>query len=181
MYLKLLNEAVEERKNGVEEHEEEVVEANITLSIDAFIPNEDASESDKIELYQEILSSSSTESLVVLKRKMKDIYGKMPKSVELLFQKRNIDLLVKESEIVELKEFPKFINIVVGEPYVNIKGIGNLLFEALIPYMKKIKAQYSNHQFIITLNKVQNWINDLEGILATLSNIKSTNKVKVIK
>ena len=181
MYLKLLNEAVEERKNGVEEHEEEVVEANITLSIDAFIPNEYASESDKIELYQEILSSSSTESLVVLKRKMKDIYGKMPKSVELLFQKRNIDLLVKESEIVELKEFPKFINIVVGEPYVNIKGIGNLLFEALIPYMKKIKAQYSNHQFIITLNKVQNWINDLEGILATLSNIKSTNKVKVIK
>ena len=181
MYLKLLNEAVEEKKNGVETPKEETVETSITLSIDAFIPNEYAKESDKFELYQEILSASSTESLVVLKRKMKDIYGKMPESVELLFLKRNIDLLVKETEIVELKEFPKFINIVVGEPYVSIKGIGNLLFEALVAYIKKIRVSYTNHEFTIMLYKNENWIKDLEEILVLLANIKTTNKIKVIK
>ena len=176
MYIKLLNEAVEQRKNGIEE-EEEVVLPNITLGVDAFIPSDYASDSDKIELYQEILSASSSESLVMLKRKIKDIYGTIPQSVNLLFLKRHIDILVNESGIDELKEFPKFIEILVGEPYINFKGIGNILFESLIPYISKIKVSYLNHQFKIMLNKGKDWILDLEGILVVLTNIKATNKV----
>ena len=181
MYIKLLNEAVKEKIDGLEDIEEENVEANISLAIDAFIPSEYATDSDKIELYQEILSASSSDSLLVLKRKTKDVYGSLPHSVELLFIKRSIDLLIKETGVDSLKEQPTFIEIYLGEPYINIRGIGNILFEALIPYISKIKVSYLNHRFKIILRKDKDWLKDLEAILLGLENIKATNKVKEIK
>ncbi len=176
MYMKLLNEAVKEKVEG-KEVEEELVETNVTLSVDAYIPSEYASDTDKIELYQEILSASSTESLVMLKRKIKDIYGKLPESVNLLFLKRNIDLLIKETEVESVKEYPNHVEISAGAPYINFKGIGNILFEALIPFLSKVKVSYINHHFVIQLSKKQKWINDLEAILVVLANIKATNKI----
>ena len=181
MYLKLLNEAVNNKKNGLEEVVEKEVETHLALGVDAYIPEDYAIDADKIELYQEILSASSTESLVVLKRKIKDIYGPLPEPVSLLFVKRNIDLLIKESEVQDVKEFKEFIEINVGEPYVSIKGIGNMLFEALVAYISKIRVSYLGGRFKILLYKKEKWLLDLEAILVVLANIKATNKMKVIK
>ena len=177
MYIKLLNEAVQEKIHGIVT-EENVIKHNISLSVEAYIPSDYATESDKIELYQEVLSCSSTESLVMLKKKVKDVYGRMPESVETLFLKRNIDLLINETEVYNINEYESFINIEVGEPYIYVKGIGNLLFEALIPYLSKIKVNYVSKHFTIKLNKKGNWLKDLEGILVVLANIKATNKIK---
>jgi len=181
MYIKLLNEAVKEKIDGVEEVLETNADANISLTIDAFIPSEYASDSDKIELYQEIMAASSSDSLLVLKRKTKDVYGALPKSVELLFIKKSVDLLIKEAGVETLKEQPSFIEIYLGEPYINIRGIGNILFETLIPYISKIKVSYLNHRFKVILKKDKDWLKDLESILIGLENIKATNKIKEIK
>ena len=180
MYIKLLNEAVQEKING-EVIEENNVEANVSLTIDAFIPSEYATDSDKIELYQEIMTASSTDSLIVLKRKTKDVYGTLPRSVELLFIKKNVDLLLAEAGVQSLKEQPNIIEIYLGEPYINIRGIGNILFETLIPFISKIKVSYLNHRFKIVLKKEKDWLKDLESILIGLENIKKTNKIKEIK
>ena len=181
MYIKLLNEAVKEKIDGIEEAIENNVEANISLTIDAYIPSEYATDSDKIELYQEIMSASSSDSLAVLKRKTKDVYGTLPESVELLFVKKSVDLLLGEAGVQSLKEQPTFIEIYLAEPYINIRGIGNILFETLIPYISKIKVSYLNHRFKIVLRKDKDWLKDLEAILIGLENIKLTNKIKEIK
>ena len=183
MYIKLLNEAVKEKIDGVnpEDIVENTVEANISLTIDAFIPAEYATDSDKIELYQEIMSASSSDSLSVLKLKTKDVYGTLPHSVELLFIKKNVDLLLKEAGVQVVKEQPTFVDVYLEEPYINIRGIGNILFETLIPYISKIKVSYLNHRFKVTLKKEKEWLSDLEAILIGLENIKRTNKIKEIK
>ena len=181
MYIKLLNEAVKEKIDGIEEVIENNVEANVSLTIDAYIPSEYATDSDKIELYQEIMSASSSDSLAVLKRKTKDVYGTLPESVELLFVKKSVDLLLGEAGVQSLKEQPTFIEIYLAEPYINIRGIGNILFETLIPYISKIKVSYLNHRFKIVLRKDKDWLKDLEAILIGLENIKLTNKIKEIK
>lgn len=181
MYIKLLNEAVKEKIDGIEEIEEHNVEANISLTIDAFIPSEYANDSDKIELYQEIMTASSSDSLTVLKRKTKDVYGTLPQSVELLFIKKSVDLLLAEAGVQSLKEQPTFVEIYLAEPYINIRGIGNILFETLIPYISKIKVSYLNHRFKVVLKKDKDWLKDLESILIGLENIKATNKIKEIK
>ena len=171
MYIKLLNEAVKEKMDGTVE--EENVEINPVLNVDAYIPNSYAQEGDKIELYQEILHASSLDSLVSIKEKTRDVYGRLPEEVELLFVKRNIDLLSKDAKVLKLEEKPKLVEIKLGDEYINIKGIGNILFEALIPFLAFVKISYANNVFKIQLTKRKTWMSDLEGILRSLLEIQN--------
>ena len=178
MYIKLLNEAIKEKMDGTVE--EENVEINPVLNVYAYIPNSYANEGDKIELYQEILHASTLDSLVSIKQRTRDIYGRLPEEVELLFIKRNIDLLVKEANILKLDEKPKFVEIKLGDEYINIKGIGNILFEALIPFLAFVKISYANNVFKIQLSKRKQWMSDLENILRSLLEIQNHFAVKEI-
>ena len=177
MYIKLLNEAVKEKMTG---EVEAPITFNPTLSLEAYIPKSFATESDKIQLYQEILSAPSTESLARIKTNTIDIFGKLPEEVEHLFTKKTIDLLMEEANVETLTERSQIIELVLGKDYINIPGVGNILFETLIPYLSKIKISYANNQFRINLNKGKNWVNDLENILKSLVNIQQTNKIKEV-
>ena len=176
MYIKLLNEAVKEKIDG-SEHKEEQYNKTLSLAFDAYIPKEYASDSDKIELYHDILAASSIDSLNEIKAKVRDIYGRLPEEVEQLFYKRAIDLMVKQCEITDIKENKLNVELYLGDNFINIKGIGNILFEALIPYLSIIKISYLNHKFKIVMNKKGNWLIDLENILKSLVNIINTNEV----
>ena len=177
MYIKLLNEAVKEKVD--DKKVEKIPEYNLNLDVafDAYIPKEYASDSDKIELYQQILSCSDYDSLINLKSKTRDIYGKLPLEVEQLFIKRNIDLMVKFCDIREVKESKFNIDINLGDNFINIKGIGNILFESLIPYLSIIKLSYVNRRFKLVMTKKSNWLNDFENILKSLVNVLKTNRV----
>ena len=177
MYIKLLNEAIKEKMTG---EQEEPVEFNPNLSLDAYIPSDYAGDNEKIGLYQEILMAPSREDLAIFKIKMKDIYGTLPKEVETLFLKRSIDLLVRESEIESLQDYSNRVEIIAGDKYIKIKGIGNILFESLIPYLNFIKVSYANNRFKIVMTKRKTWTRDLENILESLTNIVTKNKVKEI-
>ena len=176
MYLRLLNEAVREKMTG-EEHKQEEYNKTISLSFDAYIPAEYASDSDKIELYQDILAASTIDSLNEIKARTRDIYGRYPEEVEQLFYKRSIDLMVKICEIKDIKDNKNNVELILGDNFINIKGIGNILFEALIPYLSMIKISYINHKFKIIMSKRGNWLIDLENILKSLVNIINTNKI----
>ena len=176
MYIKLLNEAVKEKMDGVPPENKEY-NKTLSLAFDAYIPKEYASDSDKIELYQDILAASNLDSLNEIKNKTRDIYGKLPEEVEQLFYKRAIDIMVKECEIKDIKENRTNVELYLGDNFINVKGIGNILFEALIPYLSIIKISYLNHKFKIVMNKSGNWLIDLENILKSLMNIIETNKV----
>jgi len=174
MYIKLLNEAVKEKMSG-EKIEEPLL--NSTLTIDAFIPSSFASDADKIELYQEILSSPSIEALARTKIRMRDIFGKLPSEVELLFTKRTIDLLIMEAKVDKLSETGKGLELILKDDYIKIKGIGNLLFQSIIPYLQIVKISYINNTFRMNITKRKNWIKDLESILKSLANILNNNKI----
>ena len=178
MYIKLLNEAIKEKMDG--EVEEEKAEYNATLHVDAYIPNSYAKEGDKIELYQDILHAPSIEDLLVIKEKTRDIYGRLPEEVEALFTKRNIDLLVRDAHVLKLEEKPRIVEIELGDEYINIKGIGNILFEALIPFLAFVKISYANNVFKIQLNKGKKWVSDLESILRSLLEIQKHFSIKEI-
>ena len=177
MYIKLLNEAVKEKIDGEKEKEPPQYNLNLGVNFDAYIPKEYANQSDKIELYQEIMSASSDESLMKIKSKTRDIYGKLPEEVNQLFTKKSIDLMVKECDIREVKETKYNLEINLGDNFINIKGIGNILFEALIPYLSIIKISYLNRKFKIVMTKKMDWLNSFENILRALVNVIRTNKV----
>ena len=85
--------------------------------------------------------------------------------------------MVKQCEINDIKENKLNVELYLADNFINIKGIGNILFEALIPYLSIIKISYLNHKFKIVMTKKGNWLIDLENILKSLVNIISTNKI----
>ena len=173
MYIKLLNESIKEKMEGAKP---EVVSFNPNLSLDAYIPSSFANDQEKIELYQEIMSAPSREALARIKNRTKDMYGKLPTEVDTLFIKRDIDLLSDDANVENINETSKMIEIILGKTYINIRGIGNLIFEAMIPYLKFIKISYANNVFKIQLTKGNEWIKNLESILLSLNNILEHNK-----
>ena len=122
----------------------------------------------------------SLEDLETLKYKIKDIFGELPEEVITLFNKRSVDLLIREADIKQLTEVMNNVEILLGDKYIKIKGIGNILFEALIPYLNFIKVSYSKNQFKIMLRKRKDWIKDLNDLLKCLANIVKGNIVKEI-
>ena len=94
-----------------------------------------------------------------------------------MFVKRNIDLLKEEADVESLIEKSKTIELTLGNSFINIKGIGNILFEALIPYLQVVKLSYAKNVFKLLLTKRQTWLTDLENILKSLVNIKTQNKM----
>ena len=178
MYIKLLNETIKEKTEGFKP--EEVV-PNPSLSIEAYIPSSFANDSDKIELYQEIITAPDEEVLSSIKIRIRDIFGTLPNEVEMLFKKRRIDLLVKSAKIEKLHESEKNVELWLGKEFVHIRGIGNILFEALIPYLQNIKISYANNIFKILLFKKSTWFTDLECILEALSIIIKRHITKEIE
>ena len=170
MYIKLLNETVQEKLTG-EAKQEELIPYNPSLSLNAYIPNEFAKYSEKIELYQEIMSAVSPEALANIKLRTIDMFGKLPEEVETLFLKREIDLLVESADVKKLDEYEKYLELELGPTYINIRGIGNLLFESLIPYLSIIKLSYAKNLFKIRINKKDKWIVTLKNLLNTLNEI----------
>ena len=179
MYIKLLNEAVKEKLTGVE-NDEPMAEAGTTLSLESYIPESFASDNDKIGLYQEIMSAVDPDVLLNIKKKTRDIYGKLPMEVEMLFVKRNIDLLKGDANVDTINEHKNDVELILNKSLLNIKGIGNILFEAMIPYLSIVKISYVNNVFKIVISKRKNWISDIENILKSLVNINKTNKIEVV-
>ena len=177
MYIKLLNESVQDKLNGTVTKETHSP-LNLNLSLEAYIPSSYASDADKIELYQEINSSLTMEMLNAVKYKMIDIYGKMPNEVELLFKHRQIDILSKSAKVKTLFERGNQIELVLENDFNNIRGVGNVLFETLIPFISYTKIAYKNKEFVINMNKRKTWINDLVNLLEGLNNVLETGNMK---
>lgn len=168
LYLKLLNEVIEEKKTGKEHEPPKKVKM---FQIDAYIPDGYASKEDKIQLYQEIDESKDYKELREVKKKMRDIYGRLPNEVSLLFERKKLDLLMENEEFSDVLEYPNFIEIVMSKKFNQLNGIGIELFELLSPYIGRIKMTYYHKELKINIPKNGDWVQDLSTILDIVDNL----------
>lgn len=168
MYLKLLNEVINEKKGILPQHDNVKV-SNLTM--DGYIPNDYVDEGSKLEVYQEIQNISSIAQLELFKRKLKDIYGKLPQQVQLLIRKRKIDILGSHPYIDEMKEEMGSIVITLTKEASAINKIGIILFEKLGVIAKNIKASFINRQIKMRLMKSHNFLEELEKVLEIVSEL----------
>lgn len=176
MYLKLLNEAVQDKLNG--QVKEETITFNNNLNVNAYIPSYYANDSDKIALYQEISTCENLTQLDITKQKIIDIYGKLPAETELLFKKKEVDILLRLAEIQSMNELKDRIDLTLGNNFTRINGIGNMLFESLLPFISFTKISYRNKEFQISMDKRKDWIDYLISLLKSILSIYSVNKLK---
>ena len=173
LYLKLLNEVIEERKTGKAYEAPKPVKL---FKIDAYIPEEYMSKEDKVELYQEIENAKNIKELLGIKSKLRDIYGKIPQEVSMLINKRRIDILMENEEFETVNEYSDFIDIILSNKFTSISGIGSELFEVLSPYISKITVSYIQKVLKIRIKKIDNWIKDLETIVECVNTLYKKRK-----
>lgn len=176
LYLKLLNEVIEEKKTGKVYEPPKPVKL---FKIDAYIPDEYMAKEDKVELYQELENSTDAKDLTQIKAKLRDIYGKIPAEVNLLINKKRIDLLMENEEFDVVNEYNDSIEIALSSKFSEISGIGSVLFETLTPYLDKITVTYIHHVLRIRLKKIDNWVKDLETIIECIEQIYKKYSSKI--
>lgn len=168
LYLKLLNEVIEEKKSGKEYEPPKPVKL---FKIDAYIPDTYMEKEDKVELYQELENAENIKDLQKIKAKIRDIYGRIPSEVNSLIDKRRIDIIMNNEEFEKVNEYENDIEIVLSDKFSSVSGIGSALFDALSPYIGKITVTYLQKVLRIRLKKVDNWMKDLEIVVECISTI----------
>lgn len=162
LYLKMLNEAIEEKTTG---KKPKPIKVHKMFNIDAYIPKEYAINSDKIELYQELQEIENESQLSKFVSHIRDVYGRLPDEVNLLIEKKKIDLLLDNEEFVDVSESEEYVDILLSSQFARIGGIGVELFNQLMPYINLIKVTFINKELNIRMKKNDEWIKRVYDIL----------------
>ena len=179
MYIKLLNETIEEKKTGIKKAE--AIKIHKNLGIDAYIPSTYVLENEKIDVYQKILNCNNFDELNVVEKNLRDIYGPLPEQTKLLFLKRELDLYLEKEEFKDLLEYQDHINLILSTKFSDIEGIGTALFTSLISYLKEIKISFVNKEVNIYIKKRGEWVDLLLKICHIVNNLyESMKKAKTV-
>ena len=107
---------------------------------------------------------------------MKDAHGRMPREVELLVEKKKIDILVSRPAFEALEEGPTYVDVVLSRGFSDISGIGSDLFSALVPYLSRIKVTYIDRKLKIRYVKGDGWLKELQKILSAVEELYEAKK-----
>lgn len=156
MYIEMLNHAIAERKGEVIPQERVLKKAN--TKVDAYIPTQFAPEDyEKITLYQRIDTIETKQELLAFMEEIQDNYGKLPASVQMLFEKKRLDILINEPHIEDFKELPQAIQLIFTQTWSNhIDGVK--LFEMMTTLCKDAQIRYTNQKISMRLPKKRNWL-----------------------
>ena len=178
MYIRLLNETIAEKQGKLNKSPTKDIKA--LQDLDAYVPKEFAKNDEKIEIYQKILDCKDLSKLAILKDTLKDQYGALPQSVELLFIKREISIYLDEEEFEKYVEYPKRVDLILSKNFSDIKGIGTTLFTSFLKFINKLKLSYHDKLIFISINKEGDWIQTLREILKNVSTMYKS-KMKAVK
>lgn len=175
LYMKMLNEAIEAKKSGIELTPPT---SNKLFDIDAYIPSDYASKSDKIVLYQELENINKESDLNKFAKKVRDIYGKMPEETSLLIKKKLIDILSDFEEFTSVNDCEDKVDLSLSSSFSRIDGIGSDLFNSLLPMMNRLRVTFLNKVLVVSLYKQGNWLDDLEKVMRNIHSVYLAHKQK---
>ena len=156
MYIEMLNDAIMEEKGIKKEAKKELAKANV--KVDAYIPSRFANEDyEKITLYQRMDAITTKKELLAMMDEIKDNYGRLPKAVQLLFEKKRLDICINEPHVEAFKEMPREVEIVFTPQWSN--GIdGVKLFEMMTTISKDIVIRYKDQKIYMRMPKIKDWL-----------------------
>lgn len=152
MYIEMLEEAIQAKKEGRKVAQQEVT-ANANIRKTSYIPDSFAPDDfDKLDLYHKIDAMQTEQDLEVYRKDIVDQYGRLPKEVNTLFEKRKLEILLDDPIVSNYKETPKNIEITLSSLYSQrIDGV--LLFETLTKVSKDITLRYTGGSIHIIIPK----------------------------
>lgn len=170
MYIEMLNEAIMEKKGVRIEKASSLPQTN--AKVNAYIPDNFTSQDyEKLTIYQRIDRIRTKKELMDMLEEIRDNYGRLPKSVQMLFEKKRLDILVNEEQVESFKETPKQIEIIFTSVWSNrIDGVK--LFEMMTAISRDIMIRYADKKIIMRIPKVKDWLLIVIEVLEQSANMK---------
>ncbi|MBQ1483594.1 MAG: transcription-repair coupling factor [Erysipelotrichaceae bacterium] len=170
LYLAMLNKAILKAKG--EKVEEEEVKTNVNIPISSYIPESFSdNDYDKLALYHELYDIGTKEELFDYYLKITDEYGKLPKEVEALFDKKKLELLYNLNLIDKVSNYKGKFTIILSKDYSDrIDGLK--LFEYVNTVSRDMEISYKNSKLAVTLD------NQKENIAKMLKLVDNLDKLE---
>ena len=170
MYIEMLQEAINEKQGIFKEKEEEKTKPQIV--IDAYIPPKFTSgDYDKITIYQRIDKAKNIDQLLALEDEINDMYGELPKPVQLLFEKKRLELFINDPKIKRFKETKQGAEIIFSEEWSSqVNGVR--LFEEISKISNEIELRYLKGSIIIRFNNKKEWLKQIIDVFKLTKNDK---------
>ena len=170
LYLAMLNKAIQKAKG--EEVEEEKPRVNVNVPISSYIPDSFSdNDYDKLALYHELYDIDSKEALFDYYLKVTDEYGKLPKQVEALFDKKKLELLCNLNLVEKVSNVKGKFTVTLSKDYSDrIDGIK--LFEYVNSLSRDMDITYRNSRLAISLD------NQKENIAKMLKLVDNLDKLE---
>ena len=166
LYLEMLGNAIKTKKG---EKVEETKEKTAKIAMNGYIPKEFTSnDGDKLSLYQDISKVHSPKELDAYKKRIEDLYGRIPASVEKLFERRRIDLFVNQPGVDSLMEKQNEICLTMDEAWSS-QCDGVKLFETMNEISRKIQLSLKAGKIEIVINNQKNPYDLLMKIIQVLT------------
>ncbi|WP_068675830.1 transcription-repair coupling factor [Oceanobacillus sp. Castelsardo] len=151
LYSQMLKEAIEARKVGKEEESITLFEPELTLKLDAYIPDEYMNdERQKIEIYKHFRSLETAEEISELKEELVDRYGDYPIEVENLFIVSSLKMYSKKEKVESISEKNNKITLLVSEDRSQSID-GSKLFELANEFGRNVQLGTENNKLKITV------------------------------
>ena len=149
MYIEMLERAIEKTRGNVTEEAPEM--RHVMTSGSGYIPEHFAPDDfDKISMYQKIDALNDYESLNAYREEVIDQYGKLPKEVQSLFEKKELDIAVNDPSVASCKE-QKGSHVVTFTEEFSQSIDGVRLFKLFSDISKDIGLRYANKQIIASV------------------------------
>ena len=96
---------------------------------------------------------------------MSDVYGKLPLSVELLLEKRRLELTLRNDLVEEVKDSASAYEIVFTPTFSSYDGIGIDLFRIANQLSNHLLLSYRGGRIRMKMNKEEpEWLNSLVAL-----------------
>ncbi len=170
LYLAMLNNAIKRQKGEIVEQENPKPTINIPIS--SYIPKSFSNNDyDKLSLYHELDKIKNSKELLEFYLKITDEYGRLPKEVKSLFDKKKVELLCNLNHIEKVVNKNGIFRIVLSKNYSdNIDGIK--LFEYCNNISKDINISYKDSKLIIDINNQKESINKMLLLVDNLDKLQ---------
>jgi len=170
LYLAMLNKAIRRAKG--EEVQEEENKAPVNIPLSSYIPESFSdNDYDKLSLYHELYDIDNKEDLFNYYLRIMDEYGRPPKEVEALFDKKKLELLVNLNLIDKVSNYNGRFMITLSKDYSdNIDGMK--LFEYCNSLSRDLNITYRNNKLAISID------NQKENIAKMLKLVDNLDKLE---
>lgn len=159
MYSQMLKDAIDARIAGKEIEDITPFEPELTLDIDAYIPESYIKdEKQKIAIYKQFQMIASAEDIDDLGEELMDRFGDYPVEVEHLFTVSSLKMYARKERVASINEKNKKIELVVDEN--RSKQIdGSKLFELANTFGRGVQLGTEQNKLKVTFNLSRETIN----------------------